>query len=444
MSNSVNRIIVFLFFITAAASATAQSTEIIPLPSITGPIPETENSQAFRSAGGDETELLAKYNYQRREFFIEGETSLGKYKTRLLVAVPKEEKDFTGIVLTETFQTSVWLQVREYLMREGHGWVMISSRGNRWLTLLQRGRDRYQDLVIPNDEMNPEILAQAVKLLRNDDTAKRLLDSKPAQTVILSGFSGDGAGVRMYIDKHHDSAKFANGKPIFDAYFVSGTAVGSAPKPIADIDIPVMELMNENEMIRSFDRGAMSLSYRRPDGPNFRLYEIAGAGHIATRGRPDDAPLTAGCLERPLSQLPMNHIYSNAMHRLITWVVEGEQPPRAQAVAYQADGRTIVKDDHGNTVGGVRNSYLDVPLASINTISTQKPDAERTTRCEMIAHAKPFSAEKIRQLYGSKENYVTEVRTRMNELVEQRWYLPQDAAEIIAEAQEFSFPQVSE
>jgi len=413
-----------------------------PIPEVVGPIEETTESGAYRSAGGNETELLLSYGYIRDEYFLTGNTRLGPYSTRILITRPKDNKKFSGIMVAEIFQTSVWLQIRDYMMRSGHGWIMISSRGGQWLNMLKNSnRERYANLELPDDELNPEIMYQVVNLLHKNDAPNPLANVN-VRKVILAGYSGDGAGVRMFISNHHETAKFPDGRPVFNGYFVSATAVGSAPAPIDDIDIPVLEIMNENEMIRSFQRGSGYLAYRREDGKNYRLYEIPGAGHITSRGRQDDDPYFDACAERPLSQFPMNHLYSNLLHRMIRWVDEGIAPPHAERIEYLEDGKTIARDDHGNTLGGVRSTYLDVPTAAYNVVSTKKPDhASARTRCEMVAHAIPFSKEKLIRLYSTKDDYIRQVTERIDGLVNDGWYLEADADEIKREAEVFEWPQ---
>jgi hypothetical protein len=298
--------------------------------------------------------------------------------------------------------------------------------------------ERYNSLTLPGSGLNPGILAQTVAMLRRSSPDVALSEYR-VRKVIFAGYSGDGAAVREYIEKHHKDTLLPDGRPVFDGYFVAGTAVGSAPKPIPDIDLPVIEIMNENEMIRSFQRGSGSLAYRREDGKLYRLYEIPGAGHIITRRREgsEGAGDYSACVERPLSQFPMDHLYNNALHRLVEWVGKGAEPPRADRIKYLADGKTIDRDEHGNARGGVRSTYLDVPIATYNVISTKDPQRARSsTRCEMIAHAVPFDRAKLERLYKNKAGYARQVERRVSELVRGGWYLEADAKEIRKEASE--------
>ena len=424
--------------LTALSTAFAQSPEL----TVSAAIAETEESQAFRSAGGDEDALLTRYGYQRQEYFVSGATSKGPYQTRVLIVRPRVGTQFSGILVAEIFQTSVWLQVRDYMMRSHHGWVMISSRGNNWQTLLKRANpQRYAQLQIPADELNPEILYQVSSLLRERAAPNPAADLQ-VRKVILAGYSGDGAAVRQFIEQHHAQSKIG-GRWAFDGYFVAATAVGSAPRPIADIELPVLEVMNENEMIRSFERGSGSLAYRRDDGAHYRLYELPGVGHITTRNvTAERNPYAAACQEGPQSPLAMNHLYSNALHRLLLWVDEDRAPPHMARIQYEADGKTLRRDEHGNALGGVRSTYLDVPVARYVAVSTKRASYTGDfNRCDMIAHVVPFERAKLTKLYRTHALYAALVAKRVDQLVKDGGYLEADAAEIKAEAQAYEWPE---
>ncbi len=403
------------------------------LPAVAGPVDEADGAPYMSAPGADLDALLTRYDYERIEYALSGESGLGPFETRLVIIRPQDPAEFSGVLVAELFQSSVWVQVREYLLRSGHAWAQISTRGGSWLDLLERaGPDRYASFTLPDDEVNADILAQTLALLRADDATNPLAQSPP-QLVILAGYSGDAAALRGIIKRRHPGAGALLESGLIDGYFVAGTAVGAAPHVLPDIDRPVLEIMNENEMLRSFDRSGAPLAYRRPDGREYRLYEIPGAGHISTRGRSDDDPAFADCVERPLSQLPMDHLYSNAMHALVRWAGEDVPPPQAERIQFTPEG-TPYKDEHGNTVGGVRFTYVDVPLASYHPISTRADDATGRTRCEMIAHAKPLDAQTLDRLYGDAEGYRARVAERLQALVAGGWYLAEDAAAIEAEA----------
>ena len=425
------------------SSTQSSGSTSVDLPTVTGPIAATATSQPYRTFAGDETSLLARFDYVREEYFVSGMTKDGAFATRIMICRPKDPKKFSGYAVTEVFQSSIWAQTRQYIMRSGHMWVMISSRGGNWLSMIRNSnQERYKSLTLPTPGLNPEILAQVVWMIRKS-TPQIALSQYRTRKIFFAGYSGDGAAAREFIEKHHADSLLPDKNHIFDGYFVAGTAVGSAPKPIADIDLPVIEIMNENEMIRSFERGSLSLAYRRDDGKNYRLYEIPGAGHITTRKREgsEGAADYSACVERPLSQFPMDHLYNGAMHRLIVWVGKGVEPGRAERIRYLPGGKVIARDEHGNARGGVRSTYLDVPIATYKVVSTRDPRRQNaSTRCEMIAHSVPFDKEKLDELYSNPAGYARKVDQRIRQLVKEGWYLEADAQEIRKEASDFKWP----
>ncbi len=395
----------------------------------------------FRTFPQDESKLLKAYGYERNEYFVSGKAGDIDFKTRVVVCKPADAVKYSGTAMIEIYQNSVWAQVREYILRNGHMWVMASCRGGNWLgTIKKFNAARYDSLRLPDEDLSPEVLFQIT------DSLRRKPEENPAgyraNKVVLAGYSGDAAAVRDFISRYHNRARYSDGRPVFDGYFVCATAVGSAPKPVPDIDLPVIEIMNENEMIRSFWRGAGYLAYRRPDGDQYRLYEIPGAAHISTRRREGvtgSMDLSA-IAEIPLSQFPMNHLYSNALHHLFLWINQGIDAPHGDRIKYLLDAKTIARDEHGNALGGVRSTYLDVPFATYVVTSTSKPGVESRIRADMIGHIVPFSREKMDKLYSNKAGYISRVEKKSGELVDQRWYLPEDAEEIKKEAAQFQWP----
>ena len=96
-------------------------------------------------------------------------------------------------------------------------------------------------------------------------------------------------------------------------------------------------------------------------------------------------------------------------------------------------------DEHGNPVGGLRNVYVDVPVAkyaALNTPATPlipnpsewivKNGGEQgaQTMCRLSAYQVPFSNDELRKLYGSPGAYVQKVEARLGELEKQGWSLP--------------------
>ena len=127
-----------------------------------------------------------------------------------------------------------------------------------------------------------------------------------------------------------------------------------------------------------------------------------------------------------------------SLHHLLRWVDEGIAPPRAPRILLDRDesndGSTMVLDAHGNPVGGIRSPYVDVPTAKYAPVNTAADPVIANpseyvrvnglqgaqTMCRLSAYQEPFSAAKLRELYGSKREYLRKFETRLDELETRR------------------------
>jgi hypothetical protein len=175
-------------------------------------------------------------------------------------------------------------------------------------------------------------------------------------------------------------------------------------------------------------------------GKQYRLYEIAGIGHVDSR---DNVRLKPNPCAKELSTFPVQAFMSVGLYHLFRWVDQGIAPPRARRVLLDRDtsddGSLMALDEHGNAVGGLRNVYVDVPVAkyaALNAPATPlipNPSAwivanggeqGAQTMCRLSAYQAPFSKDELRKLYGSPSEYVMKVETRLVELEKQGWSLP--------------------
>ena len=146
---------------------------------------------------------------------------------------------------------------------------------------------------------------------------------------------------------------------------------------------------------------------------------------------------------KELSTIPLQAFFSVGLYHLFRWVDQGVVPPHAQRVLLDRDttndGSLMALDEHGNPLGGVRNVYVDVPVAkyaALNTAATpliQNPAAwivrnggEQGAQimCRLSAYQVHFSNDELRKLYGSPGEYVKKVEGRLDELEKQGWSLP--------------------
>ncbi len=108
------------------------------------------------------------------------------------------------------------------------------------------------------------------------------------------------------------------------------------------------------------------------DNERLRVYEFAGMAHIDSRvaGAYYPDPCKA-----PISRYPLGAEMAVALDKLFTWVDKGVAPPHADRfyVDFNPDnksqldrdkGTMFALDEFGNVKGGIRNTYVDVPVRS--------------------------------------------------------------------------------
>ena len=406
------------------------------IPAVT-PVPTTVDSVPYGSDDADVASLGA-FGYVQEEFFISGTVGGLPYATRILVRRPADPGRFSGIVLAESIRStahrSMW-SIRDYLMRSGHAYVELGSNRQGILNLVKPSNpSRYAALAMPDVDPDArvfghlqEIIAQGGMLLKSNLPAGPFAGFE-VRRIILGGCSEQGVIVRVYMRDSHWQYRTAEGDPIYDGYFPacvadwpdavrfdSGRIIENFASPA--VDVPVVHLTGQQEVESWPESGRR---YRRPDSdaPSdlYRLYEVAGMPHGFFRSMSGTA-----CGDQQASDFPGNHVANNALDKLIAWVDQGVLPPRAERLATAGASGAIELDADGNAIGGVRTTYVDVPVATYHT-------------CMLSGYKVPFSHERLAEVYGSPEEYVTRVDQRRDELTRDGWYLEEDAEEIRKEA----------
>ena len=128
----------------------------------------------------------------------------------------------------------------------------------------------------------------------------------------------------------------------------------------------------------------------------------------------------------------MHHYFKSTLARLDAWAARDVTPPPSQHIALNADGTQKV-DAHGNALGGVRSSYLDVPTARF-LASTSGASA---SACAMDGAHDRLSTDALVSLYRDRDGYVKRATTRIGELEKEGWLLAADAKELRDEAARF-------
>ena len=439
-----------------------------------GPVRITAESVPFRGTNSQPVPgpglppvPLAEAGYVEEEYFVSGEAEGVAYRTSLLVRKPADPAAFSGVVLVETIHAAGAVPLSAHhiaLASQGHGYAMV---GSQKVALDQHVKpsnpERYEalDIADPSGEtagpgmsagataesmaahlrdlqrmapVSNEILSQVGALLKSN------LDDGPfagmqVTHLIMGGASQTGGTTLAYIRDAHAGARTQAGAAVFDGYFPT---LAGGMEPVSGGDAVIVHALGEGDIM-----GGRPLGYRRPDSDTsddrYRLYEIVAASHVPTRGYKSAAeifPLLADAdpANGELSQFPAAMPYMAALRNLIEWATEGIVPPKADRIETDANGE-IVRDEFGNARGGVRLSYVDVPVATY--IASTPGD---TMFQRMIGLQVPFSKEQLAALYPTHDDYVAKVKQSVETLVRERWIFPEDGAEILAEAETAAIP----
>ena len=429
-------------FLAANVSPPVAAQTVSGISTVEGPVPATAQSPIYNRVD------LPAAGAVEKEFFISGRVLGGNYKTLLHIRLPKAPVRQSGIVMVEPWHPGnlwpLYAKVSEYEAREGH--VAVIVVGNPLLldnVIKVKNPARYGDLSLPGkgtrtvaetpagDTTEFEILQQAAELIRRGK-----LPGVNARKVILGGMSQTAGVVRAYIAFEHEQP---NVKSSYDGYFPEQAAKGSYHKPLPDLDVPVMEMQGERELLVLHMRGLVPAPYERPDGPLYRLYEVPGMPHVATRGRPEGGG--ASCSGHTRSDYPTFAVYSAVLNKMVAWVDRGIAAPHVSRIATDADGREIMRDPFGNARGGYRTSYLDVPTATYHATwgsyymqANGEPSDAEAARCDKMGWVEPLSQDQLHKLYSSHDDYVAKVNKSLDGLVAQGLILPEDARDLREEA----------
>jgi hypothetical protein len=435
--------------VVGGAAPQAPAVKQAPLPMVTGPITGpgamfpafSQNSMTGEQAVAPKGTDLSDFGYETTEYFVSG-TAAGKpYTTRILVRSPKDVKKFSGVVVSESMHASgiAWMffDTRVYMMNSGHAHVEIAAqKAPLENSVIKYNQERYKSLALPDAAQINEIIAQVGTLIKSKTGPFAAL---PVRKSILMGTSNTSAVLRAYLPTHM-ATRLADGGPIFDGFYATST--GGA-NPIQKVDVPLVHLATLTEVNAEAARGN---GYRRPDGDEpgnqYRLYEVAGMPHNESRDNPTYVPNPC---EKPISQIPVGALMSMGLNHLVNWVNKGTVPPHGEKVVVDGDttndGSVFALDANGNVKGGVRNIYVDVPMAKygVPNVAQPKPGSRVDFYCNIAGWQEPFPADKLKSLYKEPKTYQKKVDERVKQLVREGWYLPEYVKEAQSDAAKVTF-----
>jgi hypothetical protein len=400
---------------------------------ITGPGPIYDSTPSLAPGKG-----LANFKYEAKEYFISGTANGQAYKTRLVVRKPANNSKFSGLVLVEPMHPSGSAHMFEftsiYSMSSGHAAVEVLAGGLQ--LVVDSNKDRYKDLQVAPAQTS-EILAQVGSLIKSKDTGP--FAALPVRKIILAGTSATAGTLIQYLPAHM-VFRTPTMQRIYDGFLP--TSNGSV---IRQVDVPLIQVPTMLEV-----RAANITTRADGDTPGdqYRAYEFPGMGHVDSR---DNNRLQPNPCKNPLSHFPMQAYMSVALNHLLQWVDKGTVPPKADRII--KDGAAMALDERGNPRGGIRNPYVDFPIAkyavpneaAVPLISNPSAYVAKGGQqaaqqmCGLAAYETDFSKDQLKQFYGTKKNYQKSVEKRVTELEKAGWSLPVYRDMILGDAAKVDF-----
>ncbi|MGH2836955.1 MAG: alpha/beta hydrolase domain-containing protein [Thermoleophilaceae bacterium] len=415
------------------ATANAQ----VPNPTVEGPIEGGVRGYPWNKSLFD----LEKPDYSEKEYFFGGvATNLSSgltapYKSRMLVRLPRDPKDFTGTVTVEwlnvtgqnDLETS-WPPAGEYMMEQGVGYVGVSAQlaGVCCGPTTLKGWDatRYATLVHPGDEFSFDIFSQAIEAL-SDPAHNATTPGSPKQIdpmlgmepehIVANGASQSAGRLTTHVNDGYNRGGI-------DLYTI--TRGGG---PYDDFSTPIFQLNEEG------------LGELQPDSDSYRAWEEAGTAHAPAAwwnyvwaelqrdhvGAPAPDALNVACAVNRGS-------VDYSARALAFWTEQyfknGTLPPSVPRIERDENG-DVVRDEHGLAVGGIRHPFIEVPVAH-----------NAAEGCPLWGTYKSWSSEKIKSLYPTHGEYVDQVKDWAGREVKLGWMIPADRDDAIRKAEQFDLP----
>ena len=340
------------------------------------PVPLVTTPPAVGTPWNASIEDLNALGVTEQEFFFAGATTLGPYKSRMLVRTPSDPARFNGTVIVEWFNASSLFDAEPdgpallpLVARDGYAYVGVTAQQIPIDFLRNRFPDRYGTLTLTEGGSTQpaalEVFAQAGMALR-DDVIRPAGSIDPlagfdVKRLIATGQSQSSTRLTTFVNTIHGAAF----EPVYDAFVLN--AGGAAPTRFA---APIIKINSENEAPNYF-------RFRNVADPSYRVWEVAGADHtpvdaVATILRNLDEvrgvqfPRCPFPYQGPGGPPSTDPVIRTAVVQLDTWL--GGGPAAAPSVYIDAVASptnpnvgVLQRDQYGNSTGGVRLPQQVVP-----------------------------------------------------------------------------------
>lgn len=426
------------------------------------------------------------------------------YQTRMLVRKPADAEAFNGTVVVEWLNSVAgvdldfhFMSVYEELLREGYVWVGVSAQrlgvegglgtglptddGNgvpgleNPLPLKKWDPQRYGELAHPGDDYSYDIYSQAAQVLTRPDGVDPL-EGLAVEQVIAAGMSQAASRLVTYVNAVHPiadiydgfliQARFGQGAPlVVDVDSTDPLAAVLLPRAArirTDLSDPVMQVQTETDLFVSsivemieglLEAGVTEQDFipfhaaRQPDTERIRTWEVAGSAHLDQRWfdymtesiREWDQSYDPGLGGCRVNDGPGPVVLRAALAGLTEWIGDGEPPARAELLEV-VDG-ALVRDEHGNAVGGVRTPAVEAPIATLTGEAHCVESGTFFDELGVVGSTTPFDQATLALLYPTHEDYVQAVRAATRDAVDAGFLLPADGQRIIEEAELAGIPE---
>ena len=462
-----------------SSSTTLRATRLNgPVPTTVGPITGGAHGVPQTSSAID----LTVANYIEEEFFLSGTATsyapdgeflrgghwsvttdrTAPFTTRVLVRRPADAADFSGTCIVEwlnvTSLTDIDVEfgyLAEELMRNGHVWVGVSAQasgidsdggsdfGPAAVGLKAWDSQRYEALSHPGDDFSYDIYSQIGRAIASTNGP---LKGLAIDVLIAAGESQSAHRMVTYVnaiepvdgvyDGYFIHSRFGNAAPISSAH---PSAVPDAVHIRDDIKGPVIQLLTETDLLHMATGPESLITHfppaRQDDSRVVCTWEVAGTSHAdaeylrlltiqGNRQFPGFLDLSGAI--SIANDGPQKYVVRAAFAALRRWIIDGTPAPKFAPIDV-IDG-AIVRDTHGNAVGGVRTPHLDVPIAVLSGEGMGQ-----------IGRTVPFTSEQLSELYGNAESYQQKFATAVEKAVSDGVFLEADVPEIMNVATAIAF-----
>lgn len=414
----------------------------------------------------------------------------GDYTTRMTIRRPSDMSKFSGRVVIEIINpsalydwTAIWSALWERVVANGDVYVGITSKPAVFPGLIKFDPERYGKLKFQNPvpvdqqtcghlpdekDYSPNLskleengliwdaLTQAGAMFRGKDNPL----GEAAKAIYLTGESQSGNYLVTYYKYFDPQAKVGtDNKSIFDGYLLEapttpvGSPINQCATPLSDDD-PQQVIPGRSTPFMVINSQWDFFPYRKhnakpdsnTDSDKSVTWELAGANHgwrwqylygdadhkdLAKGDLLGDSEWSAWKCQSDRQEVPLYMAEKAMYEHLIRWAEDGVAPPTADLITLKPDSFDVDYDENGTAKGGLRLPMVAVPVNSFGE--------GRATLSDGCPELKPFSAEKLKALYGTPEDYVKKFSISTWGLIQQGYLLPEDADKLIEGAKAVKF-----